>query len=132
MRLDSREYKLMLNPTAFLEPDEGLASLWVDLQELCGFLKIPTVGGFDAGNPKERVIAFLDTQDFTIRANGFLLRRRRKPRGDKAEYTLKIRSPDRCLAADPALARADGSKFEEDIAAPFVSRFSLSASVQFE
>lgn len=128
MKIESREYKLMLHSVPFTDIKQGLAWLWQDIQELCDFLKIPTEGEFDADDPKERRIAFYDSQDLTIRQNGLLLRRRSRKDSDKAEYTLKLRSPDRYLAGDPTLARGSTLKFEEDIAAPFVSRFSQSLS----
>jgi hypothetical protein len=80
----------------------------------------------------ERSIAFYDTPDEWLDARGFVLRRRQRRK--RIEYTLKCRAADRYLAAAADVQARHGTrqdqKFEEDIAAPFLSRFSHSNTVR--
>ena len=72
---------------------------------------------------------------------GWFLRKRQDVDGD-LQYTLKCRSPDRYIAAGAKIEASknvlkidhvdDRKKLEEDIAAPFISRFSLSNTLTFK
>lgn len=86
-------------------------------------------------------VALLDTEQRLLGQHELVLRRRHDPRSDRIELTLKCRSADRYIAAESDVAPTppDGSrdigdeapdvKFEEDIAAPFRSRFSHSGTL---
>jgi hypothetical protein len=91
---------------------------------------------FDAKEPNERTIIFLDTPDCTLRENGLLFRQRVKRKSGKTEYTLKCRTEDRYIAAGKDLSAGPGlkhaSKLEEDVGVPFVSRFSHSTTVELD
>jgi len=135
LRLTSREYKFMLDQRLFDDYEQAAQEFLGDLQRavqrMAGGTEI--AGDFDATLRRE--IVFLDTPDQTIKLNRLLFRQRIKKDGkDEAEYTLKCRSPDRYFAAAADLTAADGlkgaSKFEEDIGAPFLTRFSQSNTVK--
>jgi hypothetical protein len=128
----SREYKMMLDHRLFADRKQAAARFWAEAAALAGQAEVKCVGEFD--DQKSREIVFLDTPDLTINLNGLLFRQRRDVESDEAEYTLKCRSPDRYLAAgaqvQPAGARKTKVKLEEDIAAPFVVRFSHSGTTK--
>ena len=130
-KISSREYKVMLNQGVFADRKTAVDSFWGELRDLANSLKVDADGQFDP--PEKRTIVFLDTPDFTLRRNGVVFRRREGEDGGKVEYTLKCRSEDRYVANGIDLKGADGLasdyKFEEDIAAPFASRFSHSNTV---
>lgn len=122
----SREYKLMLDQRSFREWEEGAKRFWDEVKEFVVPLGLNFTGSL--GGVKERTVEFLDTEDHTIRANGYVLRRRVKKNG-KAEYTLKYRTEDRYEAAGADISTqlpGNEAKFEEDIAPPFRSRYSHS------
>ena len=128
----SREYKVMLDHRMFAQRMDALGELQRDLQRLAKRIQLAIEGKWS--KPKKRSIRFLDTCDGAVNANNFILRYRRKPGADEpGELTLKCRIEDRYLAAGASIYardRLDGeTKFEEDIAAPFRSRFSHSQTV---
>src|SRR5262249_8852874 len=88
---------------------------------------------FDGDKPQKRFIRFLDTKGNALRGNDLLLRQRVRPNDERTEYTLKCRSEDRYVSAGKnltAATRFDATgKFEEDIGAPFVSKFSRSVTI---
>ncbi|EMI17099.1 hypothetical protein RMSM_05973 [Rhodopirellula maiorica SM1] len=128
----SREYKVMLDPRLFDNAREGLEEVKADLKRQAKRFDAKVSGRFDKFD--QRTIRFLDTPDFSFRNNQLILRHRR-PKGSSSdgEFTLKCRSEDRYLAAAadlrPAKKLNGKFKFEEDIAAPFRSRFSHSVTI---
>src|SRR5262249_1529276 len=136
MQVNSREYKVIADTALFVDPDAALKAVAEDLGDLAQALRFELAGEFDAGDPKERTIRFLDTSDFTLRTNGLLLRERVKCKNGKTEYTLKCRNEDRYIAAGKDLNPAPGlkadTKFEEDVGVPFVSRFSQSTTISLK
>src|SRR5262245_10523202 len=133
MRIESREYKVIVDSSAFAELDAALSDIRDDLADLARSIGLDIDVDFDVKDPKERSILFLDTPDHTMRLNGLLLRQRVKRKNGKTEYTLKCRSEDRYVAAGADVRAGRGfdsdAKFEEDIGVPFVSRFSRSNTV---
>lgn len=140
MKVTSREYKVIVDSSWFIDPEPGMIGILEDILEdigrLAHLLGVGLEGEFDAGNPKERSIVFLDTPDVTFRRNGLLLRQRVAQEGGETGYTLKCRTEDRYVASGKDLSEAPGlkakSKFEEDIGCPFVSRFSRSTTVSLK
>jgi hypothetical protein len=130
LEVTRRELKVMLDHRMFSDPTTALAELRSDLGACAAKANASLKGHFDETETRE--IVFLDTPDGTVLANGFVLRVRR-PSG-KPEYTLKCRSPDRYIAAAADMSVGPDlepdEKFEEDIAAPYVSRFSRSITVK--
>lgn len=131
MSLDSREYKLMLDPKQFAgyDPTPALSSLETDLLDrmVRSGLELETNGTVTALRA-ERTVKFYDTPgECALRERGFIFRERSSD-GDR-EVTLKFRSPDRYVAAshdlDASRAAAE-HKFEEDIKPGFRSIFSQS------
>ncbi|GAA5506169.1 hypothetical protein [Novipirellula caenicola] len=128
----SREYKAMLDPCLFNNTRDGFEEIRQDLQRLAKRLDAKVSKRFDRFD--QRKIRFLDTPDFSFRHNQLVLRHRQeKGSSGDGEFTLKCRSSDRYLAAGvdlrPANKLEGESKFEEDIAAPFASRFSRSVTI---
>jgi hypothetical protein len=136
MRVTSREYKVIVDSALFADLDAALSDVVDDMGDLARSLDLEFTGHFDATDPKERTILFLDTPDFTLRQNGLLLRQRVKRKSGATEYTLKCRTEDRYVAAGRALSPGPklkyDSKFEEDIGVPFISRFSHSMTVSLD
>jgi hypothetical protein len=126
----------MIDSSLFADLDDALSNVLDDLRDLAQSLDLECAGNFDATDPKERTILFLDTPDFTLRQNGLLLRQRVKRNSGATEYTLKCRTEDRYVAAGRDLRLGPqlehDSKFEEDIGVPFISRFSHSMTVSLD
>lgn len=129
LKIESREYKMMLDPGRYSRPKDGLRELHRELDRLADGVGVAFKRRFK--KPDRREIVFLDTRDHQIRAAGFIVRERRE--GKKVEYTLKCRSPDRYVSAGARVKARKGlranRKFEDDVAPPFVSRFSRSNTV---
>jgi len=127
----SREYKVMLDQKMFGNRKPAADAFWSELQGCADRLEgVESSGSFNKTDKK--LIAFLDTPDYTIRLNGFIFRQRRDMEDGGTEYTLKCRSPDQFIAAGAdvsATTTDDDRKFEEDIGPPFVSRYSHSNTV---
>ncbi len=143
MKVVSREYKVMLDHQAFAARKEAAELFWKELTDLGKTIAFKGKGCFDS--TKKREVLFLDTPDVTLRRNGLVLRVRENREEESLQYTLKCRSPDRYLAAGVDLSPAEDldcnddhcnddhckEKLEEDIAAPFRSRFSHSTTLTF-
>jgi hypothetical protein len=129
LQIVAREYKVVLDHQMFADHRTAVPAFWQELKRFARTLGVKAKGRFE--KPNRRTITFLDTADHSIYASGLVLRRRDD--GERVEYTLKCRSPDRYFAAQADLSAAKGlkddAKFEEDIAAPFVIRFSQSNTV---
>jgi hypothetical protein len=129
--LDSREYKLMLDPQKFSgapTPDEA-NRFWGDMLKPIIERRLDAR---DDGEPRhkkkfkldeERTVRFWDTDACDLDRHGYVLRERadvRDGREDpsRREVTLKLRTPDLFLAAGallPAAGDDADEKFEEDI-----------------
>src|SRR5262245_26975271 len=133
MHITSREYKIAVGGPLLADLDSAWKELIDDVAGVARSAGLETNGEFDASDAKERTILFLDTPSFTLRDSGLLLRQRVKRKSGKTDYTLKCRTEDRYVAAGedvrPAAGLEHESKFEEDVAVPFVSRFSHSTTV---
>ena len=130
--LDSRELKLILDPKRFQDLNTGIKKF----QQIVNF-HIESLGGtFDKEiDPKKnhRRTWYLDTENFELKSKNFFFRiREEEDKGDKEyDVTLKCRHEDRYISADYDLTSSIKKdyevKFEEDIIAPYVSKFSTSA-----
>jgi hypothetical protein len=112
--LDSREYKLALDPAKFAGSD-----LSAKVAALRNAVKL-VIGDLDPGSKeKHRRIVFRDTEKCALWAAGFTLRERAKLKNgnvaEDAELTLKFRVPDMFIAADVNLSGSNDTKLEEDI-----------------
>jgi len=124
----SREYKVMLNSHRFKDKDRGAE----EFLELIAFLITKERGTVIERQNKEerRQTSYLDTPQFVLRQNGFSLRLREE--ADRFQVNLKYRDADRYVSAgkDLSASSAGKIKFEEDILAPFTSKFSHSNSIE--
>lgn len=132
-KVTRREYKVMLDHRLFLDRKPAVEAFGRDLHSCAARLtKIDCEGEFTS--TRKREIVFLDTADQTIALNELVFRQRTDLVKGVTEYTLKCRSPDRYIAAatrvESAGPRKGKEKFEEDIGAPFVVRFSHSNTVE--
>ena len=132
---DYREYKMMLRPNLFDEKKSSMQSFQKGLERNLKSHKA-SLSGTEFQRSKRQRIEVLDTKDFQIRNLGLLLRKRTRvtAASRKAiEMTLKCRSPDLCIAIGHHCPIPQNfstkSKLEEDVATPFVSRFSRSTTV---
>lgn len=133
-KVTRREYKVMLEHRMFVERRTAAEAFCRELRACTARLDgVECDGHFEKA--KQRQIVFLDTPDNTVLLNGFVFRQRISLSGNRGtEYTLKCRSPDRYVATGADIRAGKGltgvPKLEEDIGAPFVVRFSHSATVR--
>ena len=125
--LDSREFKLILKPKIFKNLNKGIKKI----QKIID-LKVDTLNGRFKPNPdiklKYRRTYYLDTVNYKLRSKNFFLRIREDKQSNKYTTTLKCRHPDRYISAEYDLSGPKNHiKFEEDIIAPHISKFSISA-----
>lgn len=133
--LTSRECKIMLDTNRFMDRKKGTHEISTIIERL-----VKGQGGnFKADvEEKERRTWYLDTNAYELyHNNNFLLRIRKKKNSDEYDLTLKCRHPDRYVSASYDLTSSVKDieiKFEEDIVTdktnPFISKFSLSASLK--
>lgn len=132
VRIESREYKLLIDHTLFRYRKEAVEEIWREIRQASKTLPAIRIEG-DLKEADPRMVRFLDTPDFTLRRSGLQLRQRWG--AEQSEISLKCRSEDLFLAAGTDVGPAKGlkskTKFEEDIAPPFLCRFSHSAKVEF-
>ncbi|MFZ0327248.1 MAG: hypothetical protein WAL66_08105 [Nitrososphaeraceae archaeon] len=131
--LTSREFKIMLNTNRFMDRKKGIKEISTIIESLIE----KQDGKFNAdGEEKERRTWYLDTNTYELYCNNnFLLRIRKEKISEEYDVTLKCRHPDRYVSASHDLSSSVKGieiKFEEDIITPFISKFSLSASLKGE
>ncbi len=131
-QITAREYKLMLNHRWFQDASSAVDSFWEEVSKLADSLGFGTKGQLTLNKKTSRTVVFLDTVDFSLHRAGYVLRQRID--GDDVELTLKSMSPDPYIASasnvDAAVNLKSSFKFEEDIGAPWRSRFSISTTVE--
>jgi hypothetical protein len=129
LKLDSREYKIMLRPQKFAgkDPAKSVDEFWdsklgkiiADALDKRENGEARAKGSFE--KQKERSIAFRDTVGCVLKDHDYSFRERTKikngkPDSDSREVTLKFRTPDLFVAAAAYAGDSPGVKFEEDIA----------------
>jgi hypothetical protein len=125
MKLQSREYKLMLHPDKFAgdadERQTAVGGFWNEVRERMVHAGVETSGGLDVmDSAKQRCVLFLDTQDKALYRNCDLVLRLRRPLKSEGRWdaTLKFRHGDRLLAEACGVRSRKGDKerkFEEDV-----------------
>ncbi len=130
LKIESREYKLLLISSRFhgSDPGNSVTHYWNQLKTL---IEAKPIDRHTAGSltfSKTRTVKFYDTPGTCrLKANGYVFRERIE--NGEREVVLKYRSPDRYIAAHQNM-KGKGSdadpKFEEDIGKPFISKFSHS------
>lgn len=116
----SREYKVMLDPLKFSDPEDAVTEFWVDLCFFAHGNSREAVAAAPLRLTDQREILFLDSPEHELRLlHGYVLRRRQACGSKLAEYTLKLRGVDRYVAAGADVAGAkkldQTRKFEEDL-----------------
>jgi hypothetical protein len=130
--LDSREFKLILKQSLFKDLNSGIKKV----QEVIDTEVKKLNGTFKSRDSdlklKYRKTYYLDTSDFRLNSKNFFLRIRGDKKSTKYDVTLKCRHPDRYISSayDLSHLKMYDTKFEEDIIAPHISKFSI--SVNFE
>lgn len=132
----------MLNVDRFKVRNEGSDGMW----SLIEFL-VQKQGGFADADVEEKTRRtwYLDTPELALRRRGYVLRLRDESRRERSEYklTLKYRAADRYVSASADVfvsgdaenkygEKNIGTKFEEDIIPPFISRFSHSILIEMD
>ena len=130
--LDSRELKLILDPKRFQDLNSGIDKFQQIVKS-----EMEALGGtFEKEKDtklKHRRTWYLDTENFELKSKNFFFRIRKVEEKEDNEYdiTLKCRHEDRYISADydltSSIKKQYEIKFEEDIIAPYVSKFSISA-----
>ena len=115
--LDSVEFKLLLAPERFADAGDGLDSFWKRLADTVESLGLQAERT-DDGDSKRRTIEYLDTGDFALRDQGYILRSRTSVKA-KPVLALKYRDADRTKAAAADVSVREGleseGKFEKDV-----------------
>lgn len=129
--LDSREYKVLLDPELFDSSPADFAQYWLEeLSIQLANTNLAPVG--DLALAEERVVQFYDNANCELRGSSFVLRDRADVDPDgKRKLTLKYRSRDPLAAAQQELTSTlDGAKekLEEDIVPPYTRKYSHSIS----
>ena len=129
--LDSREFKLILKPVIFRDRNEGIRELQKIIDSKVKMLNGRFKPEYDK-KPKFRRTYYLDTSNYKLKSKNFFLRIRQDKESNKYTITLKCRHPDRYIATlyDLSGPTIQNIKFEEDIIAPHVSKFSISAEFE--
>ena len=120
-KIESREYKVMVDPRIFDILPVGLKFLKNELALIAktvGHVKLKKSFKLDQSS----TVRFLDTKDFFLANLNYIFRAKQPSEPNaKIEYTLKYRTGDRYLSAYRQLSTAAGTKgkkkFEEDIGA---------------
>ena len=127
----SREYKLMLEPSNFngSDPAPAVSAFWSALQQvIASGIGRSTSGTFTLD--KSRTVRFYDTPGSCLLYNNKLIFRERVENGNR-EVTLKYRSFDRFVSGYQDMSGTENdaeTKFEEDIAAPYIVKYSHSTT----
>ncbi|GAA6134198.1 hypothetical protein NBRC116188_09870 [Oceaniserpentilla sp. 4NH20-0058] len=128
----SREYKILLDPSAFTGNATTRATkvndYWNDLKNVIENDSIERNTSGNLSLEKTRTVAFFDVQGSCDLYNNNYTFRERVENTDR-EVTLKFRSADRFIASKKDMDGTESgweSKFEEDLATPFVSKYSYS------
>lgn len=129
--LDSREFKLILKPKLFEDINAGIKKVQNVIDKEVERLN----GRFKPEQDlklKQRKTYYLDTFDFGLHSKNFFLRIREDTEPPKYDITLKCRHPDRYISSayDFSGSLIHKVKFEEDIIAPHVSKFSTSVNLE--
>ncbi len=141
--ITGREYKLMLRTSLFEERDKGIKDFLGIIESQTKKLDLDFEKNDieDDKNEKKRKVWYLDTQNFELHKDKFLLRIR-KEKDDDYVTDLKCRNSDRYISASYDFSTSIGEpkfEFEEDIiprinstnskSNDFASKFSHSASL---
>ncbi len=133
-RVTSREYKLILKSECFQNRGEGAAAFWAAVQTL--LTRDNPLACESQHDERRRLTWYLDTPGRDLERCGYILRVREEE-GEKKPFkiTLKYRHGDRYLSAHQQILLGlkdvvdeKDVKFEEDVVAPFGSKFSHSVS----
>ena len=129
--LTSREFKTILDRNRFMDKKKGIQEFSAIIK---GLVEKQNGRFMDDIKEKERATWYLDTGAYELYCNNnFLLRIRKEKNSEEYDFTLKCRHPDRYVSASydsASSAERIDIKFEEDIVIPFISKFSLSASIK--
>lgn len=132
--VNSREYKIMLNPLYFNQRKDGSKSWGILLDNL-----IEQIGAeIDKRQDDEesRSVWYVDSPEHALYQKGAIIRIREKKEDDAREFqvTLRYRSPDRYISAAQSISSPEKgkTKFEEDIIPPFKSVYSHSNSLTLD
>jgi hypothetical protein len=135
-QLESREYKLILNPAKFAGPPQPIVDrLWKDVLQRVIAQRLDRTDDGEFRHKKsfslkhERFVVFRDAlavigdkKTCLLDASGHSFRDRTRVKDGRRELTLKFRTPDIFLAAQSTIGtESDEIKFEEDIA-PLIVR----------
>ena len=132
LRINSREYKLILSADRFADREGGIEALRDLVRLLTGKLDADME---DQSELEVRRTYYLDTPARHLRQAGYALRVRFEEEDGKYKLALKHRAADRYLVGAKDLSSRedeDKLKFEEDILPAFRSVFSQSNSIWFE
>ncbi len=142
-QLDSREYKLILNPTEFSGTGSDKVIIVGVLEKIINELNLTLKQSKE--KPKQRTVWYLDTNEHDFYENNdFIVRIKEKEKDNgKFEYdtTFKVRTPgkDKTLRydLDPKSPQEEfkveeENKYEEDVISQLGSQFSLSTELEFK
>ncbi|MCK5682942.1 hypothetical protein KAJ27_02435 [bacterium] len=136
--LDSKEYKILLKARKFKNSNAGTSTFLQLVINLAAEHGIPFSAGPGRKSSYSREVVYLDTKDFDLYENNYILRKRYRLSDKKHDIVLKYRAKS-FQEAENANVEVTSSfkgnkKFEEDISSKsgnnFNSVFSLSNKVK--
>ena len=94
-KVQARIYKVVIDHRKFEDHEAGVRCFWQTLEPLTQEVPGVRAEGY-FGEALSRQVEFLDTEEFVLRKEHLILRRRSNE--DLTEYTLRCRADDRYVA----------------------------------
>jgi hypothetical protein len=148
-RLNSSEYKLLLNNEKFNDYEAGFKNYWSIVKTVANNNNIPILENENPFKLKHKEVSFFDTENLDLRKYGFLIRQRVNYKGNNkkpgVEFTVKYKqsNPKEALSVDLMLTEGylpkdDTIELESDIVYNAISnggrdiKYSISNSVKLD
>jgi len=148
-KLNSSEYKLLLNNEKFDDYEAGFKNYWSIVKTVANNNNIPVLENENPYELKHKEVSFFDTQNMDLRKSGFLIRQKVGYKDDHKkpgfEFGVKYRgsNPKDALSVDLTLAEGytpkyDKIELESDVVYNAISnggrdiKYSVSNSIKLE
>ena len=148
-KLNSSEYKLLLNSEKFDDYEAGFKNYWSIVKTVANNNNIPVLENENPYKLKHKEVSFFDTKNLDLRKSGFLIRQKVSYKDDHKkpgfEFGVKYRgsNPKDALSVDLTLAEGytpkyDKIELESDVVYNAISnggrdiKYSVSNSIKLE
>jgi|TARA_B100000035_G_scaffold146946_1_gene125234 hypothetical protein len=117
-KLNSSEYKLLLDSARFADIEQGFRDYWTIIKAVAEEEGIPVAESEHPYKIKHKEISFFDTRNYDLKKNGYILRRKIKykegHREPGSEFSLKFRNTMPEIAATADVVIGDGYTPKDD------------------